>query len=113
MTKLQITIVSLFSVLLANSCVAGGSNKLSSLYGIEVDKNRIHFEVISSGCTKADDFQVALNQSIVPVSLSIIRTRPDRCRGMPRRVSLTKTMDFSSVGSDLDVVLLNALKIIN
>ena len=69
MTKLKIAIVSLFSVSLVNFCIAGDSKKLSPLYSIEVDKNRIHFDVKSSGCTKAYDFQVALNQSIVPATL--------------------------------------------
>ena len=112
MTKLKLVVVAVFILVLAGPCIAGGSSQTAVLYGIKVDTKRVLFEVKSTGCTRAKDFQVTLNKATEPATLRVIRMRPDRCRGMPKRVSLIKTLDFPSMDSNLEVVLLNPLKLI-
>jgi len=113
MIKLRIAAIGIFSMILAYSCIASSPRQMELLYGVSIDKNKIYFVVKSSGCSHAEDFQVALKKAKEQLTLSVIRISPDRCRGMPKQVSLAKNLDFSSTDSKLDVVLLNPLKLIN
>lgn len=58
---------------------------LELIYGFEVTKDKVLFVVNSNGCSKPEDFE--LNWDAHPnntYSLTLMRTKTDRCRAMPR-----------------------------
>ncbi len=79
-------------LMLISACAPAGS--LETLHAISLHKESVTIAVTGHGCTRAADFQVRLGNSQTPddgpsQELSILRIRPDRCRGMPHRKRLT------------------------
>lgn len=60
------------------------------LLGISTDFNKgeITIEVTSSGCTMKGDFRFDFKENV----LTIIRTRRDDCKAMPKKINLTYSL---------------------
>lgn len=68
--------------------VANDDNgELEQLYGVSFEKQLV-VQVKSTGCTKAEHFDVKVEQKGEHNVLSIMRIRPDRCRAMPKVIEL-------------------------
>jgi len=104
--------ISLFGLMLANSCFAKKNSKIETLYELSLYNKSVHFDVKSTGCTRSEDFKVKLSTLEDNPKLTIYRIRPDRCKGAPKTVSLVKSVDYSDVSFGDDVVILNPFKVI-
>ncbi len=62
--------------------------KLETLRAIDISRDGVEITVISTGCTAARDFQLALTPRQDLVELAVYRTRPDLCRRAPKPVTL-------------------------
>ncbi len=63
--------------------------KLEPLQAIDIDRHGVEITVISTGCTGADDFRLALEENTDDhATLAIYRVRPDHCRRAPMPVTL-------------------------
>ena len=61
--------------------------------GFRADSDILVLRAVSTGCTRRDDFEFALDEHR---TLSVRRIRPDRCRARPRTVRLEYT--FGELG---------------
>ena len=82
------------------------------LNATEVEEG-ISFTVFTGGCTFKDDFEVVVNESQVPATLKLVRTRPDLCLGyFPEGVEIDFT--WTELGLQKQPVwILNPLQIGN
>lgn len=61
------------------------SSNLEILYGFSTTEDKVSFVVTSNGCTKAEHFELDWNkQRDNAYHLTLVRTKKDRCRAMPR-----------------------------
>ena len=74
--------------LISISSMAQTSHQLEPLYGIEFLKNAVKVSVKSTGCTKPEHFTIKTHEKEEATQLEIIRNKPDRCRAMPKIISL-------------------------
>lgn len=84
----------------------------AQLYGITLLETKVQFRVRSNGCTKPEDFEIALKEADQFASLSIVRTKVDRCRRMPRIIQLTKSLDYSLIPPNLPIRVVNSFDVI-
>jgi len=63
------------------SLVAGWQSQM--WLGIAPDANEVTLRVMSSGCTKKEDFSFLITDESV---INIIRVRADKCRAMPKPI---------------------------
>ena len=84
------------------------TRSLETLYGFSVTQSFIIFTVISTGCTKEQDFH--LQTSVVPngYDVSIIRDKPDRCRRAPMYQEITIPLDHTRKNDHFRI--LNSIK---
>lgn len=117
MKAVAINISVLISVILGCSSFFGHAEERSSdkilepLYGVVMTESAVEFRVKSTGCTNEDDFVVHLNDSELGAELVVSRTKPDKCRRMPKIVTIKKTLDYSGLEPNLSIMLLNPLKV--
>ncbi len=71
-----------------NSHQSSDMKKLETLRAIDISRDGVEITVISTGCTAARDFQLALTPRQDVVELAVYRTRPDLCRRAPKPVTL-------------------------
>lgn len=86
-------VTALTSLLLAASCSLAGNNQeqnymIETLYGIQLHKDKLTVRVKSNGCTKAEHFGVQAKAELDHHLLTVVRTKADRCRKMPRIISI-------------------------
>jgi hypothetical protein len=82
---------------------------LETLYNVEIRKNAIWATVKSNGCTSEKNFQLQLTiLDEQQLSASIIRTKADFCRAMPRIVSI-ELFSEQLVNNTSDVIINNTL----
>lgn len=67
----------------ANAC-ALETNQTEPLAGAYFSGNRLHFQAKSTGCTDSDSFEIQENEQGTFTEMSVIRTKPDRCRRKAR-----------------------------
>ena len=65
-------------------------SKLETLHAFSATPETLTFSVISTGCTRPEDFVVETRSVDGRCHVSILRIRPDRCRRAPYRVTLTR-----------------------
>ncbi|MFC3150864.1 hypothetical protein ACFOEK_07480 [Litoribrevibacter euphylliae] len=97
-----------------STCVSAQSNApLEPLHAIFLERDNqslaVHFKAISHGCTTTQDFELTIKESNEINQLSITRLRPDRCRKMPKLVSLTKRLRYDEINASLPIQLKNHL----
>lgn len=68
---------------------------LETLYGFELKNENIVITVMSNGCTKKDDFRLLTSSTLEGYDVSIIRSKPDRCRRMPMLDEIAIALDDS------------------
>ncbi len=78
-------ILAVLALCLATAAVAAERKEV--LLGITTDSGRgeLAIEVVSTGCTKAEDFRFELKDGV----LTVFRKVPDTCKAMPEKVRLT------------------------
>jgi len=58
-------------------------NKMpENLYGIEIKKDKLHVKMLSTGCSKNEDFELIWTDKH---QLTIYRSTPDKCRRVPMK----------------------------
>ena len=75
-----VILVGLWSV----SAVAEQSEVLLGV-SMDFDKKQITLEVVSTGCTKKEDFRFEYSNTV----LTVIRKERDSCKAMPDKIGLT------------------------
>ncbi len=70
---------------------AATMSRLERLYSFTAEGDALTFAVVSTGCTRAEDFVVETRMENGACHVSIVRVRADRCRRAPHRVTLKKT----------------------
>jgi len=99
------------SVFFTSMSVASGQSKLEPLYTVSLSEKKLEFAVKSTGCSAAEDFKVHMRSADEQLILTIERIKVDRCRRMPKVISLSKAVDFSNIDSNLDIMIGNPFKI--
>lgn len=75
------------------------SENTTSLLAYTIEKDYIHFDVVSHGCTMMTSFELRL-VSEKDNSFAVVRVRPDFCRIKPIKMSLNYS--FKHLGLDLN-----------
>lgn len=73
-----------------SACYVAANDKsgdLETLYGARFEA-QLMVRVKSAGCTKAEHFDVKVEQRDENSVVHVTRTRPDRCRAMPKIIEL-------------------------
>ena len=85
-----IVITLLLAGILSSSAFASNSGKLEPLYGAQFTDKHIIIRVISSGCTRPEDFTIhAKGKGGTDYSvIAIVRNRADRCRCRSHLITL-------------------------
>jgi len=118
MLKTKIAYLSTIIIFIVG-CASSASNAqdhsslsiLEPLYGITMINNAIKVSVKSTGCTNEEDFIIDLKLSDSGAQLAVKRTKPDRCRRMPKIITIEKSLDYSSLEPSLSIMLLNPLQV--
>lgn len=55
---------------------------LETLYALEIKKDKLHVKMLSTGCSKIEDFTLTWSEDS---ELAISRIKPDNCRRMPMK----------------------------
>ena len=74
--------------MLVSYTIAGDKNTAEILYGIQLNKEQLEIRVKSTGCTKPEHFKVETKAEADHQQLLIVRTKTDRCRAMPRIITV-------------------------
>jgi hypothetical protein len=69
--------------------------ELETLYGFKLAKESIILTVVSTGCTQEEDFHLQTSATPEGYDVSIMRTKPDRCRRAPMFVEIRIPLDHS------------------
>lgn len=69
--------------------------ELEVLYGFKLAEESIAFTVISTGCTEEQDFHLQTSATAEGYDVSIMRTKPDRCRRAPMYQQILIPLDHS------------------
>lgn len=86
---MRLVLLTVVAVLVAGTTLAA-EGKSEKLLGLSADdeKGLVTFEVWASGCAKKADFRVERSGT----ALTLIRLRPDTCKMMPQRWSVSFTL---------------------
>lgn len=106
-------VMGLSILLLVSSCTQGVSpnNNTSdsrvnapqaeTLYGFEAMTDAISFVVRSTGCTKSEDFTLQVsNSGHNDYTITLQRNKKDRCRAMPKLISIQKLLTMEVTAAD-------------
>jgi len=55
---------------------------LETLYALEIKKDKLHVKMLSTGCSKVEDFKLTWSENN---ELAIYRLKPDNCRRVPMK----------------------------
>ena len=69
--------------------------ELETLYGFKLGKESIIITIISIGCTQEEDFHLQTSATPEGYDMSIMRTKPDRCRRAPMYEQIRIPLDHS------------------
>lgn len=67
--------------------------KLEKLYGIKISDSNLQINVLSTGCTKADDFKIDSKITEKTCEMSIYRIHPDLCKRAPIQETIQLSWD--------------------
>ncbi len=65
------------------------TKRLEPFLSVRANLSQIEFRVISTGCTRPENFSLAVDNKGRHCRVSVYRTQPDRCRRAPFAVDLT------------------------
>lgn len=111
LTKKMMMLV--FIIILIASCknlsreAVALDNDLEPIYGFDFSPIKVSFKVKSHGCTRAEDFIVILDTHEKFEGLSILRTKKDLCRRMPKIIELELPITSLNVEPDSKIYLKN------
>ncbi len=90
MIKNTLVISLLTACFISLNALANNRGKLEPLYGAQFTDKHVIIRVVSSGCTRAEDFTLhAKGKGGTDYSvIAIVRNRPDRCKAMSRLVTV-------------------------
>lgn len=102
--------------LFVNACMPLQSNAnddkaIETLYSFSAVSENLEIGVKSSGCTKSEDFSTYVVWGENEDHLSIVRTKPDRCRRMPMIKRVIISVDPAKLKSGRSVVLDNPVAV--
>jgi hypothetical protein len=69
--------------------------EMEVLYGFKLAAESIVITVVSTGCTREDDFHLQTSPTPEGYDVSIMRTKPDRCRRAPMYEQIRIPLDHS------------------
>jgi len=86
----RLVIILILAGALSINASAKNDRKLESLYSAQFTDKYVIIEVKSTGCTRPEHFSLLFDgKAGVDYSvMRIVRDKPDRCRAMPRIISL-------------------------
>lgn len=110
----RLKLVMIMMTVSASACsLAQPAQPLEPLHAITLERTpqslAVHFTAISHGCTTTQDFELTLETQGGINQLSITRVTPDRCRKMPKLISLTKRLRLADINTTLPIELKNHL----
>jgi len=82
--------------------------ELEVLYGFSLAQESIIITVISTGCTQEEDFHLQTSSTPDGYDVSIMRTKPDRCRRAPMYEQIRIPLDHSKKSDHFRI--LNSVK---
>ena len=86
---------------------AAGEESPAALLAFERVGNNLVFDVVSTGCTKDTDFYLlAEGANSQATMIILVRKNADRCRGMPSRYQITRSISEIS-GKPRQIILGN------
>ncbi len=90
MIRNTLVLTLLLAGMLSTNVFANNSGKLEPLYGAQFTDKHVIIRVVSSGCTRPEDFTLhAKGKGGTDYSvIAIVRNRPDRCRAVSRLVTV-------------------------
>lgn len=84
--------------------------RLEPLYGYALKSGSMQITVMSTGCTKAEDFLVDVRESSGRCEVRIVRKHPDRCRKTPMLEQLSLTWQAPEKCSKRELVVVNPFR---
>ena len=90
MIRNTLVITLLLAGILSANAFASNSGKLEPLYGAQFTDKHIIIRVVSSGCTRPENFSIhAKGKGGTDYSvIAIVRNRPDKCRAVSRLLTV-------------------------
>ena len=88
MSKEKNLLLLLFTAIFTMNSLAKDNDTQEQLYGIQFNKNSMNINVKSTGCTKPAHFTIKTQAHKERTQLEIIRHKADRCRAMPKVISI-------------------------
>jgi hypothetical protein len=90
------------------SAPAAPSEKLEAVYSVSAEKAALAARVSSNGCTKAEDFAVAVDKTAGESVVTLRRTRQDPCRAFVIGGTVLK-FDYQAIGLSGEFKIANPL----
>ncbi len=75
-------------------------------------RSTLEVEVLSGGCTRAEDFKVVVKATRAGQTLDIVRTRPDFCEAVAHRTVVTLETESLGLASSQPIKILNPLFVV-
>lgn len=83
------------------------NGKLETIYGYELGDSALGVVVMSTGCTRPEDFAIEVRERGDRCELKIYRQRPDRCRRAPMLKQLVLEWTASEACRNRELILMN------
>lgn len=101
-----LVVLSLLLAITSPEALAAGPEDLLGI-SLDFEKSAVTIQVVSSGCTKKDDFAFEMKGD----QLTILRKQRDECKRMPEKVSLTFTLKEAGIDPNKAFNLVNKLTV--
>ena len=98
------TILALMMTIMAPSTSASSVHAPLSI-GFRAGSDTLVLRAVSTGCTRRDDFECALDEQKL---LNVSRVRADRCRARPRTVRFEYTFEELGLTGEVNVAIADA-----
>lgn len=84
--------------------------RLEPLYGYALKSGSMQITVMSTGCTRAEDFLVDVRESSGRCEVRIVRKQPDRCRKAPMLEHLSLQWQAPENCSERELMVVNPFR---
>jgi hypothetical protein len=92
----------------SQSAPAAPGEKLEAVYSVSAEKTALAVRVSSNGCTKTEDFAVAVDKTAGEPVVTLRRTRQDPCRAFVIGGTVVK-FDYQAIGLSGEFKIANPL----
>ncbi|NOX76920.1 MAG: hypothetical protein GXP17_09990 [Gammaproteobacteria bacterium] len=83
------------------------------LHHYSLSPQTLTFTVTSTGCTRVQDFDLSVERDSsdhnAALRITVVRTKPDWCKGMPQRVTFTKALPSGHASPAASVIITNTV----